>query len=146
MRWIHPACTTRVGAPGVELRSFGMQDHRRLDVYHAAQGLARQAYAVAARLPAEERFTLGLQIRRAAISVGSNIAEGCGRRTARDFAQFLGIALGSTRELEFQLGLCRDLRFADATIVATALDTNARVQVMLTRLIARLDAGHPGRR
>lgn len=116
-----------------------MRDHRRLDVYHAAQALARQVYGVAARLPADERFHLGAQMRRASISVASNIAEGCGRRTRRDFAQFLGIALGSARELEFQLGFCRDVRMVDDAVVRPALETNNRVQVMLSRFIHRLE-------
>ena len=83
-----------------------MQDHRRLRVYGAAQRLASEVYVVARSLPFDERFELSSQLRRAAVSVGSNIAEGCGRSSARDFCNFLDYALASTRELDFQLSHC----------------------------------------
>ncbi len=117
-----------------------MHDPHRLHVYQVARTLTRQAYAVAVKLPPDERFTLGKQIRRAAVSIGSNIAEGCGRRTPRNFAQFLGIALGSSRELEFQLVTCQDLFFSGDALVGRALATNSRVQLMLIRLIGRVES------
>ena len=115
-----------------------MQDHRRLQVYQAAGDLALEVYAVAAALPASERFDLGRQLRRAAVSVGSNIAEGCGRATRKDLCGFLGIALGSARELEFQLDLCERAALAPVDRVARALETTRRVQQMLTRLIVQI--------
>ncbi|MBA3889938.1 MAG: four helix bundle protein [Gemmatimonadaceae bacterium] len=122
-----------------------MQDHRRLHVYQAARRLVREVYQVACLLGPDERFTLGKQLRRAALSVGSNIAEGCGRLSARDFAHFLDIALGSTRELEFQLLVCLDIGIADAA-VSPALRTNHRVQLMLARLITSVrDRARPPR-
>lgn len=115
-----------------------MQDHRRLRVYQAARELALQVYAVAKALPADERFDLARQIRRSGISVGSNIAEGCGRATQRDLCGFLDIALGSARELEFQLDLVLRANLASMELTGPALETTRRVQQMLTRLIVQI--------
>ena len=115
-----------------------MQDHRRLLVYREAQGLALQVYAVAAILPGTERYDLVRQLRRAAVSVGSCIAEGCGRSTPTDFARFLDDALGSANELEFQLDACAGAHLAPEALLKDALETTRRVQRMLTRLILRI--------
>jgi four helix bundle protein len=115
-----------------------MQDHRRLRVYQAARKLALEVYAVAKVLPAEERFELSRQLRRAAVSVGSNIAEGCGRATRRDLCGFPDVALGSSRELEFQLDFVETASLAPAAVVRPTLETTRRVQQMLTRLIVQI--------
>ena len=115
-----------------------MQDHRRLLVYHEAQDLALQVYAVAGALPESERYDLVRQLRRAAVSVGSCIAEGCGRSTPTDFARFLDDALGSANELEFQLDMCSRAQLAPQALLNEALETTRRVQRMLTRLILRI--------
>jgi four helix bundle protein len=115
-----------------------MQDHRRLHVYQAARDLALEVYAVATALPASERFELARQLRRAAVSVGSNIAEGCGRGTRKDLCAFLAVALGSARELEFQLDLCNRAALAPSDRVDRAMKTTRRVQQMLTRLIVQI--------
>ena len=115
-----------------------MQDHRRLHAYQAARDLALEVYAVAAALPASERFDLARQLRRAAVSVGSNIAEGCGRATRKDLCGFLDVALGSARELEFQLDLCERATLAPPDQVAKAMETTRRVQHMLARLIVQI--------
>ena len=118
-----------------------MQDHRKLHAYQAARNLAVQVYTVARGLPSDERYELARQLRRAAVSVGSNIAEGCGRTSRQDFANFLGLALGSSRELEFQLEICRALALCDPAVVDAALETNLRVGQMLSRLILRVRGG-----
>jgi len=118
----------------------GMQNHRKLRVYQEAKVLALQAYAVAAALPPSERYGLAAQLRRAAVSVGSNIAEGRGRTTARDLRGFLSVALGSAAELEFQLELCQGTGLAADTLVTPALQTTRRVQQMLTRLAFRVQS------
>ena len=107
-------------------------------MYAQARELASQVYAVASALPETERFDLSRQLRRAAVSVGSNIAEGCGRSTRRDFCSFLDNALGSATELEFQLDLCERTLLASSPAVREALETTKRVQRMLTRLIVRV--------
>ena len=89
-------------------------------------------------MPSNERFELARQLRRSAASVGSNIAEGCGRGTGPDLCNFLGIALGSAMELEFQLDLCLGAELADAEVIEPAMEKTKRVQQMLTRLIIRV--------
>src|SRR5258705_2712670 len=98
-----------------------MQDHRRLQVYQTARELSLQVYEVAAALPPFERYDLARQLRRAAISVGSNIAEGSGRTTARDFCAYLSASLGSARELEFQLNHCERAMLAPVALIRPAL-------------------------
>jgi four helix bundle protein len=120
-----------------------MQDHRRLEVYQVAKRLAIQVYAVAAQLPSTERFELARQLRKAAVSVGSNIAEGCGRSTSPDFARFLDDALGSAYELEFQLELSAEAGLAPPAHSAEAAQTARRVQQMLTRLILKIRRSTP---
>jgi four helix bundle protein len=71
--------------------------------------MAVDVYRLTARLPAEERFGLQAQMRRAAVSVVSNIAEGAGRSSTADFCRFIAISLGSLSELETQSLLCEDL-------------------------------------
>jgi four helix bundle protein len=121
-----------------------MQDHRKLEVYQLAKRLAIQVYAVAAQLPSTERFELACQLRKAAVSVGSNVAEGCGRSTNLDFARFLDDALGSANELEFQLELSVEAELAPPTDGAQAAETARRVQRMLTRLIMKVRRSAPG--
>jgi four helix bundle protein len=120
-----------------------MQNHRKLEAYQVSKQLALQVYGIAAQLPMTERFELARQLRKGAVSVGSNIAEGCGRSTRPDFARFLDDALGSAYELEFQLELCVDAGLAPRAESERAVETTRRVQQMLTRLIIKLR--RPGR-
>ncbi|MEX2252133.1 MAG: four helix bundle protein [Acidimicrobiia bacterium] len=87
-----------------------MQDFRSLRVWQESHGLALEIYELTSKFPTGERFGLTAQMRRAAVSVSSNIAEGCSRSSRRDFARFLEIALGSAFELEVQLELAVSLR------------------------------------
>lgn len=80
--------------------------------------LVKEVYLVTAELPNEEKFGLFFQIRRCAVSIPSNIAEGAGRNNKNEFYQFLGIALGSTYELQTQLQLLIDLNFISETKIA----------------------------
>jgi four helix bundle protein len=82
-----------------------VRDYRKLKVWQKADDLVVQTYAIADQLPRDERYGLASQIKRAAVSVPSNIAEGCGRTSNADFERFLSIAAGSVTELEYQLRL-----------------------------------------
>jgi len=86
---------------------------KKLIVWQKAMTLARLAYAVAKKFPVEERFALADQLRRAASSVPSNIAEGNGRASNKDYAHFLSIARGSLFETVTQLQLAHDLGYID---------------------------------
>ena len=84
---------------------------RKLIVWQKAMEMTRLVYAVAKRFPAEERFALADQLRRAAASVPSNIAEGNGRASNKDYAHFLSIARGSLYETMTQLDLAKSLGY-----------------------------------
>ena len=88
-----------------------MRDFRQLKVWQKAHRCTLEIYRRTQGFPAEERFGLTAQLRKAAVSVPSNIAEGCGRDSERDFARFLSIAAGSASEAEYQLLLARDLGY-----------------------------------
>ena len=91
----------------------GIRGHRDLEVWKQAMVLVRMIYEATARFPPEERFGLVQQMRRAAVSVPSNIAEGAGRGGPREFAHFLSIARGSLSELETQYLLAREFGYLD---------------------------------
>lgn len=97
--------------------------HHDLKVWQDAMGLARAVYALSAAFPPEERFGLTAQMRRSAVSVPSNIAEGCGRGGQRELPQFLYIARGSLSELETQLRLAGDFGFCDPADVLTQVES-----------------------
>jgi four helix bundle protein len=88
-----------------------MRDHTKLRAFELADEVAVLVYRVSARFPKEEMFGLTSQMRRAAVSVPSNIVEGCARDSEADYLRFLNIAFGSLRELHYQLGLAKRLGF-----------------------------------
>lgn len=88
-----------------------MGDYRALRVWKAAYELSLMAYRTTADFPRDERFGLSSQMRRAAVSIVSNIAEGASRGTEKEFTRFLWIARGSVAEFHTQVLLARDLRF-----------------------------------
>ena len=109
-----------------------MHDHRQLRVWAASRELVSSIYGLTGGFPDDERFGLAAQLRRAAVSIPSNIAEGAGRGgTGRSFAQFLRIASGSASEVETQLQLAVDLGFVDAGAVGASLDQVRSVRRML---------------
>lgn len=89
-----------------------MWNYRKLEVWQRALALATDIYRVTDQWPREERFGLTSQLRRAAVSVGANIAEGSGRRSHGEYVQFLGFAIGSLNEVDHHLVLAIDLRLA----------------------------------
>lgn len=87
------------------------RDYTELEVWIEGRKLVDLVYTLTRKFPKEELFALTSQIRRAAISIPSNIAEGCGRRTSKDTLQFLHIARGSLYELETQFYLALDQQY-----------------------------------
>jgi four helix bundle protein len=123
-----------------------MQDTKNLIVAEHARRLAVAVYGLTIAFPSEERFGLAQQMRRAAVSVGSNIAEGCGRRGNRELLNHLYIAFASSSELAFQLQLAADLGFGTDHDRETTRSELLRVQRMLNRLTAYLRAQPAQRR
>jgi len=88
-----------------------MRDFRGLEVWKKSIDLVEKVYFVTKKFPEGEKFGLISQIRRASVSVSSNIAEGCGRRTSRDFVGFLYNSFGSLKEVECQLIIANRLGY-----------------------------------
>ncbi len=88
-----------------------VRTHKDLEVWKEAIKLAKEVYGLTTRFPREEIYGLSAQLRRSALSVPSNIAEGAARNSTKEFVQFLYIALGSLAELETQLILAKELAF-----------------------------------
>jgi len=85
--------------------------HKELDVWKKTIDLVTDIYKITKGFPDEEKFTLTSQLRRSAISIPSNIAEGAGRRSDKEFIQFLYIALGSAAETETQLIIASNINY-----------------------------------
>jgi four helix bundle protein len=112
-----------------------MKSHKDLDVRRSAVDLAEDVFAVSKTFPRDEQFGMSSQMRRASISIASNIAEGAGRQTQREFTQFLYIALGSASELETQIEIARRVELANASDCERLDALLARVAQMLRGLI-----------
>ena len=112
----------------------GVRNYENYDVWERSHALALEAYEVVKGFPSSERFELASQIRRAAASVPTNIAEGSGRGGDREFARFLRIARGSTSELHYQLRLAADLGYLSSEEHRRLAGETAAVRRMLTKL------------
>lgn len=112
-------------------------------VWQKAMALAEVAYAIARGLPVEERFSLADQIRRAAVSVPSNIAEGQGRLTRGEFKQFLGHARGSLFELQTQVKLAEMMSYTSTVQTDGFTSLSNDVARLLNALIASLKPASP---
>jgi len=106
-----------------------MADFKRLEVWKASHQLVLQIYRQTANFPRHELFGLTAQMRRAAVSIPANIAEGRGRDTDPDFARFLTMSLGSVSELEYFLILATDLEYPSSPqLVADLASVGRRLQ------------------
>ena len=101
-----------------------MQDFRQLLVWEKSHRLTIDVYKATEIFPTNEKYGLTSQVRRACVSIASNIAEGAGRSSDKEFARFIEIAAGSASEVEYQLLLAHDLGFLDTSLQN---DLNRRV-------------------
>ena len=114
------------------------KNYRDLIVWQKAMAMAKQTYALTQGLPKSEAYGLLSQIRRAAVSVPSNIAEGHGRFTDAQFRYFLGNARGSLSELQTQLELAGDLGSLDKRLVHEAMEQGVEVARLINGLVASM--------
>ena len=119
------------------------RDHRKLEVFHLADSLIVPVYQLTTRLPAEERYGLQSQIRRAAISVATNIVEGCARTSEIEYARFLELGLGSAREIAYLLEVAARLDFLTPTAVKPLRASYSAIQAMLHGVIAAVAPRKP---
>lgn len=114
--------------------SVVVHDFRQLLVWQRSYRLSTRLVDTAGQFRGPARYALGNQITRASISVPSNIAEGAGRGSEREFRRFLRIALGSAYELETQVGIAHDIGLIDETHASDLLSELTEIQRMLHRL------------
>lgn len=115
-----------------------IRNHKDLKVYASSMRLAKEIYKLTVDFPTEEKYGLISQLRRAAISVPSNIAEGAARKNTKEYIHFLYYSLGSAAEIETQLELSKRLGFIDD--IETINKTNNEIIYMLTGLIKSLSS------
>lgn len=110
------------------------RSYKDLEVWQVSLELVKAIYQITGKFPSSERFGLTQQIRRAAISIPSNVAEGQFRNSPKEFKQFLSIALGSAAELETQLIIAREIDYLSGEESALLLTFLERIMKMLKKL------------
>ena len=115
-----------------------MQNYKDLKVWEKAHEFTLKVYEMTKLFPKEEVYSLTNQLRRASASIPANIAEGCGKNSQLDFANFLNIALGSANEAEYYLILSKDLKYLNVEDFEELLKTINEIKAMLIALIAKV--------
>ena len=117
-----------------------MKDFRSLLVWRKAHELTLDVYRVTKQFPNDERFGLTSQVRRSSASIPTNIAEGCGRGSNREFQRFLQIAFASASELDYQLILAADLAFVGQPLYDDLYSKLLEIKRMLASLIRKVQS------
>ncbi len=133
----------KISAPDPASRSNGTQSYRDLLVWQKGMALAKEIYKITAGFPSEEKFGLISQIRRSAVSVPSNIAEGQARRTTGDFIRFISNAEGSLAEAETQLIIAIELGFCREADARVEFGLMVEIRKMLNALRRALSSKPP---
>jgi four helix bundle protein len=135
-------CVEETKSRGVEMPEKHQFRFENLTVWQSARRLSGEVYSATQGFPKEELFGLTSQIRRAAVSIGANIAEGSGRNSDADFARFLEIAYGSAMELASLLYLASDAGRLDIATRGVLLGLTAEVTAQIASLNRTLQVGH----
>ena len=114
-----------------------IKDFKELIVWQKSMKLAAEVYRITKKLPKDELFGLTNQLRRAAVSIPSNIAEGNGRDSTKEYLRFLYIARGSRSEVETQLLLCVELGYLQESDIEFVLGLSTEVAKMLNTIISK---------
>ena len=117
---------------------MSIQTYQDLTVWQKSMEIAELVYKITKKLPKDEMYSMTNQIRRAAVSIPSNIAEGQARHSTKEFIHFLRIAQGSKAELETQLMLCLKIGYLTDTDTEGIMNLLQEIGKMLTVLIAKL--------
>ena len=117
--------------------------YRRLVAYQKAKEVVKMTYKLIKKCPSEERYGMSDQLRRASVSITSNIAEGRGRLYHKEFFQFLSISRGSLYEIETQLEICERLNYIDKTKTEKAKSLIVEISKMLNALAVSLETKQP---
>lgn len=120
-----------------------IRKYQNLKVWEKATQLALEVYALTNRFPKEELYGLSSQVRRAAVSIPSNIAEGSERKSDKDFIRFLRMASASLAEVETQLYIAMKLSYVDASAYDELLQSSAEIGKMIHGLMTGLEARMP---
>ena len=115
-----------------------LQSYKELEVWQLGMELVKKVYILTKKLPKDELYGMTNQIRRAAVSIPSNIAEGQARNSTKEFIQFLSVARGSSCELETQLLLCVEIEYFAESEIADCLELIGFIGKMTLSLIKRL--------
>ena len=110
-----------------------MRDFHNLLIWQRSHQLTLDVYKVSQSFPKEELFGLTSQIRRAISSIPTNIAEGCGRNSNKDFAHFLQIAIGSASEVEYELLLAHDLQYINKDEYERLINETVAIRKMIIK-------------
>jgi len=116
-----------------------MHNYKELSVWEKSVSLATEVYKSTRKFPKEELYGITSQIRRCAVSISSNIAEGAGRKSKKEFSRFLCIANGSAYELETQLIIAFKLSYLSKKEYDNLIISITEIQKMLYSLIKRID-------
>jgi len=119
-----------------------VRNHMDLQVWQKSRELVKDIYGISVKFPRTERFSLSSQMQRAAISIPSNIAEGFGRGSNKEFKHFLLIALGSAAELQTQILLAQDIGYINSRLGEQLTDKTVEISKMLNGLLKHLKLNH----
>lgn len=117
-----------------------MSDFKKLRVWRKAHALAINVYSAAGRMRGSQLRSLRSQLVRASLSISTNIVEGSGQQSRREFGRFIRIALNSASELEYHLIVARDIRGMKTSDVTALSDQTIEVRRMLHGLLAKVNA------
>jgi four helix bundle protein len=121
-----------------------MKDFRDMHVWERSHRLTVAIYAATLAFPREELYRLTSQIRRCSVSVGANIAEGCGKMGNNEFQRFLQIASGSASEPDYELLLAKDLGYLPKPDYSIIADELSQIRKMLSSLLRKINVERKG--